>query len=147
MNTQELTIKLFESLKRFNKGLIKYDKMLENLNFNDLLVCGLILKNEKENKLTQAKDISDYLQISRPAVNTILNRLEEKNIIERVRSKENRRSVYLKLTINAYQKYKDERLKIMGMMSKVVNILGFENTKTLIELLSKVNNIMEEEVE
>lgn len=147
MNTQELTIKLFESLKRFNKGLIKYDKMLESLNINDLLVCGLILKNETENKLTQAKDISDYLQISRPAVNTILNRLEDRSIIERCRLKEDRRSVYLKLTANAHHMYANERLKIMNMMSKVVDILGYENTKILIELLCKVNNIMEEEVE
>jgi len=146
-NQDNLAFKLFESLKKFNKGLIKYDKIQENLNLNDLLVCGLLLRNEKEDKVTQVKNISEYLQISRPAVNTILNRLEDRDIVERVRLKENRRSVFVKLTRKAYDLYDFEKAKLAKVMDNVVSSLGEEKTNTLIELIDKVNNILEEEVE
>lgn len=146
-NQDKLAFKLFESLKKFNKGLIKYDKMQEKLNLNDLLVCGLLLRNEKEDKVTQVKNISEYLQISRPAVNTILNRLEDRDIVERVRLKENRRSVFVKLTRKAYDLYDFEKAKLAKVMDNVVSSLGEEKTNTLIELIDKVNNILEEEVE
>lgn len=146
-NQDNLAFKLFESLKKFNKGLIKYDKMQEKLNLNDLLVCGLLLRNEKEDKVTQVKNISEYLQISRPAVNTILNRLEDRDIVERVRLKENRRSVFVKLTRKAYDLYDFEKAKLAKVMDNVVSSLGEEKTNTLIELIDKVNNILEEEVE
>ncbi|HHX00175.1 MAG TPA: MarR family transcriptional regulator [Acholeplasmataceae bacterium] len=146
-NQDNLAFKLFESLKKFNKGLIKYDKIQENLNLNDLLVCGLLLRNEKEDKVTQVKNISEYLQISRPAVNTILNRLEDRDIVERVRLKENRRSVFVKLTSKAYDLYDFEKAKLAKVMDNVVSSLGEEKTNTLIELIDKVNNILEEEVE
>lgn len=146
-NQDNLAFKLFESLKKFNKGLIKYDKIQGNLNLNDLLVCGLLLRNEKEDKVTQVKNISEYLQISRPAVNTILNRLEDRDIVERVRLKENRRSVFVKLTSKAYDLYDFEKAKLAKVMDNVVSSLGEEKTNTLIELIDKVNNILEEEVE
>lgn len=142
----DLKIKLLETIKKFNKTASLSYNDYKKLNMNDLIVCSLIYRNEESNKLTQVKDISDYMDISRPAVNTILNRLEDRNIIERNRLKEDRKSVYVSLTNYAYGLYELEKEKLSKFMEKVVNCIGIDDTNKLIELLEKVNNIMEEEV-
>ena len=139
-----LKIKLFETIKRFNKTAVS--KNYRKMNMNDLLVCNLLYDNEEKNMLTQVKDISTYMQISRPAVNTILNRLEDRDVIARIRLKEDRKSVYVQLTKNAYNLYEVEKQKLFEFMEKVINSLGEADTFKLITLLEKVNNILEEEV-
>lgn len=146
MYPNNLSLLLFEEIKRFNKTAAKNEKIFKTLNMNDLIVCGKLLRNEEENRLTQVKDLSDYMNISRPAVNTILNRLEDRGIIERVRLKEDRKSVYVKLTEKAYALYEVEKLKVSKVMDKIVLSLGETEANKLVELLEKVNNILEEEV-
>lgn len=137
---------LFLELKKFRKMMRKAD-YLENLNANEIMVCSIVLKNiEETGQLVQVKTISEKMGISRPAVNTILNRLEDKKLIERLRLKDDRKSVYVNLTKKAFDSYDTERDKIIKRMNNIVLKLGKEDTLLFIELLEKLYNIMEEEV-
>src|SRR5690554_4694404 len=111
-----LKIKLFESIKKFNKNITTNYKDYRQMNLNDIIVCKLIYQNEQKSKLTQVKDISEHMGISRPAVNTILNRLEDRGLIERIRLKDNRKSVYVNLTIEAHKLYELEKEKLSKLM-------------------------------
>jgi DNA-binding MarR family transcriptional regulator len=143
---EKIKIELFDTIKKFNKTMANNYSNYKKINANDLILCRYLYKNEKNNLITQVKDLSEYMGISRPAVNTILNRLEEREIIERYRLKEDRKSVFVKLTKKAYNLYELEKEKLSVFMQKLINGLGEDDTKKLIELLEKVNNIMEEEV-
>ena len=136
---------MFQTLKKFNKNITSNGKIYQKLNMNDLIVFKILLENEKAEQLTQVKDLSDYMNISRPAVNTILNRLEDRDLIERFRLKNDRKSVFVKLSKNAYDIYDIEKKKLTEFMNILINKLGEDDSKKLIELLEKVNNIMEEE--
>lgn len=67
-------------------------------------------------------DLSERLQLSNSTVSGILDRLEKQNLIERVRSKEDRRVVYIRLTSEikkiAEQRFKDIEKNIEIKMSK-----------------------------
>ena len=145
INLENLRTKLFQTLKKFNKNITSNGKIYQKLNMNDLIVFKILLENEKAEQLTQVKDLSDYMNISRPAVNTILNRLEDRDLIERFRLKNDRKSVFVKLSKNAYDIYDIEKKKLTEFMNILINKLGEDDSKKLIELLEKVNNIMEEE--
>ena len=142
---ESLKSELFSTLKKFNKTATSNGKIYQQLNINDLIVFKVLLDNEEIDRLTQVKDLSEFMNISRPAVNTILNRLENRSLIERFRLKDDRKSVFVKLTKEAYDLYAVEKEKLYEFMSKIINSLGEDDSKKLIELLEKVNNIMEEE--
>lgn len=141
----DLRMKLFETIKKFNKSASGNYKDYKKMNMNDIIVCKIIYQNSLNNELTQVKDISEHMEITRPAVNTILNRLEDRGIIERTRLKDDRKSVYVNLTKKAYNLYETEKQKLADFMEKVINSIGEEDTYKLIELLERVNNILEEE--
>lgn len=145
INLENLRTKLFQTLKKFNKNITSNGKIYQKLNMNDLIVFKILLENEKVEQLTQVKDLSDYMNISRPAVNTILNRLEDRDLIKRFRLKNDRKSVFVRLSKNAYDIYDIEKKKLTEFMNTMINKLGEDDSKKLIELLEKVNNIMEEE--
>lgn len=142
---EDLNVKLFDSIKKFNKIMTNNYSNYKKLNTNDLILCSYLYKNEEKNKITQVKDLSDYMVISRPAVNTILNRLEDRQIIERYRLKDDRKSVFVRLSKKAHNLYELEKEKFSKFMQKVIDGIGIEDANKLIELLGKVNNIMEEE--
>lgn len=142
---KDLSFTLLNVLKKLQRLSVK-EYLFEDLNVNDLIVCKIIIKNKEDNKLTQAKDLSEYMNISRPAVNTILNRLEDKELIERKRIKEDRRGVYLYLTDKANTIYKNELMKFNNFIDKIINTIGMDKSIILIELLNEVYNIMEDEV-
>lgn len=145
INLENLRTELFQTLKKFNKNITSNGKIYQKLNMNDLIVFKILLENEKVEQLTQVKDLSDYMNISRPAVNTILNRLEDRDLIERFRLKNDRKSVFVRLSKNAHDIYDIEKKKLTEFMNILINKLGEDDSKKLIELLEKVNNIMEEE--
>jgi DNA-binding MarR family transcriptional regulator len=138
---------LFEVIKRFRK-ISRSDNYLKDLNANEIMVCGILMQakmNQNIDKI-QAKDLSEKLKISRPALNTLLNKLEDKELIERIRTKENRKSVFIGLTEKAYDKYHNEQMKFVTFMNNIVTKMGEEDTDKLINLLNKLYTIMEDEV-
>lgn len=138
---------LFEVIKKFRR-ITRSDNFLKDMNFNEVMVCGLLMKTEQDNgdAFMQAKDLSEKMKISRPALNNVLNKLEDKGFIERVRKKEDRKAVFIKLTKKSYEIYNQEQERMVSFMNKIVNKLGDEDTVQLINLLEKFYMIMEEEV-
>lgn len=132
---------LFASWLSLRKNF-KSDKFLEELTFNEIRVCKLLVNEE----MVQVKEISEVLSISRPALNAILNKLEDKELIERVRMKNDRKAVYIKLSDKTYDIYIQEKQRFVERMNGIVKSMGEEDTKILIKLLNKLNFIINEEV-
>ncbi|MDF2699069.1 MAG: hypothetical protein K0Q49_625 [Haloplasmataceae bacterium] len=139
---------LLETLKMFHK-ITRSNNYLEEMNFNEIFVCSILINMENEgyeDAKIQVKDLSEKLKISRPALNAIINKLEDKNFVERVRIKGDRKSVYVKLTEKSYQIYYHEQEKMVGLMNNIVSKMGIEDTVKFIELLNKFYNIIKMEV-
>lgn len=90
------SIKMMELLKEVNslmdKGLKKYFSTNE-ITVTQLAVVNIIAKRE----MVKLNELSEELKITPTAVSLIIDRLEAKEIIERVRSKVDKRVVYAKL--------------------------------------------------
>ncbi|MCK9537371.1 MAG: MarR family transcriptional regulator [Bacilli bacterium] len=138
---------LFEVFIKIRKQL-RSKKFLENLNFSELIVFGILLKNKFENEdaLIQVKELSERMKISRPALNTILNRLEYQDLIKRVRMMDDRRAVFVEMSDKAYKLYQEENAKLIGFLNRIVEKMGAEDIKTTINILNKLYNIMKDEV-
>ena len=90
---------LFSSIHRQQKMLPKI-KGLEQVSLGDMAVFGAIMKNlpEKDSKAVAMGTLHRYLRMSPPALSQSINRLEDKGLVERIFSKENRRMTYVAFT-------------------------------------------------
>ena len=88
-------------------------------------------------------ELSEVLNVSKPAVSRMVNDLENKGMIQRILTKSDRRLVYVCLSDTA-NKLLAESSEHRKVMKRVVNGLGEEDTATLIRIMDKLNGIMEE---
>lgn len=137
---------LFDLFLKIRK-LIKSESTTLNLNLTDLIVFGILINVHVNNngKQIQAKDLSDKMNISRPALNNILNRLENQGLITRIRGKKDRRKVFLEMSEKACLLYENEHAILMDILSRYISKMGDEDAKEFNRLLNKFYNIMKEE--
>lgn len=88
-------------------------------------------------------DLSVAAEMSKPAVSQMLNSLEDKNMIERVTTKSDRRVVFVRLTEQGQKQLKATIESLNRLMEQVVDELGPEDTAELTRLFEKLHGIIE----
>src|SRR5699024_3824866 len=74
------------------------ERLVSAMTYNESMVCNLLYKQRKtEGEPLTATVLCAKLQITKPQMNVILNRLEASGIIERIRSREDKRKVHIRL--------------------------------------------------
>lgn len=138
---------LLSLIHDLNKEM-KRNRKPVNLNMNELFVLGTLFEHQHdENKdtLVQVKDLSDKLEVSRPYINKVINGLEQKELVERVRKPGDNKSVYLVLSKKANDYYHGNREKLIVFMNGIVQKLGEDDTITMIRILNKLLMIIRNE--
>ena len=81
---------------------------------------------------------------SMPAVSQILSGLEEKNIVERVPAKADRRKVYIRLTKHGEETVEEVGRTFFRFLDQVAERMGEEDLEELIRLLHKASGVLQE---
>lgn len=118
---------------------------LRDLRYNEALICNILMKNEIEHpgrRLT-ATDLCRESHILKSQMNRTLQCMEEKGIIERQRSTEDRRRVYTRLRSDSviYERQHDQVLDTVGAIAKRV---GVDNVDQIVSLLNAISDAAEE---
>ncbi|MEY8437418.1 helix-turn-helix domain-containing protein [Atopobiaceae bacterium 24-176] len=118
---------------------------LRDLRYNEALICNILMKNEIEHpgrRLT-ATDLCRESHILKSQMNRTLQCMEEKGIIERQRSTEDRRRVYTRLRPDSviYERQHDQVLDTVGAIAKRV---GVDNVDQIVHLLNAISDAAEE---
>lgn len=99
-----------------------------NLTAPQGMLIGVLARNKK----MKVSDLSEQLQLSNSTVSGIIDRLEKQGLVERTRSDEDRRIVYVSITkkteeeVMEHYKYAEKKLE---------DILGNASEKELDEIL------------
>lgn len=121
---------------------VKSEFKEKNLTSSQVMVIG-ILSHRKELKTSE---LSKELGLSNSTVSGILDRLEEKNLIERIRSEEDRRVI--KVRVN--KEFKTSMAsKYMGVEEKITNIINKspnEEIDFILKGLENLRKMLEEEI-
>lgn len=89
-------------------------------------------------------DLSVYAHMSKPAVSQMLNVLEDKNMVRRIMTKDDRRVVYVLLTEDG-QAALDRFFRLADVtMDRLISRLGAEDTDLLIHLVNRLYDILSE---
>lgn len=89
-------------------------------------------------------EISKKLQITTARVAAILNALEDKKIIIRKIDPKDRRKIIVSLTEDGLTKSQEHKEKMLDQITDVLLKLGKDDTDKLLDIVAKVNHIIEE---
>lgn len=97
-------------------------------------------KGDKEDGLTITA-ISEAIQISKPAVSQIINAMEDKEMVERVTTKKDRRIVYVRLTSKGKDALKSARKIASQRLGLVLDQMGEVDAHEFLRLLDRFATI------
>ena len=89
-------------------------------------------------------DLSASARMSKPAVSQMLNVLEDKGMVRRITTKNDRRVVYVALTEDGKSVLSRFFQRADAMMDKLISRLGTEDTDLLIRLINRLYDILNE---
>lgn len=129
MHRSDLTLRLNTGFSRSEFGLMNF------------IACHQ--KKEQSEGVT-ISEISEFIQISKPAISQIVNALEEKELVQRLTTKKDRRVVYVSLTEKGQSELSHMKSMINGRILSVLEKMGEEDASQFIQLLDKFSQIMSE---
>ncbi len=104
----------------WNRRVVSY------MTFNEMSVCSLLkyqMDEDPQNRLT-ATDLCERTRLFKSQMNKILNTMETRGLIKRVRSDKDRRFVYIELTEEGITQYLREHEEIMTIIDSLVDAVG-----------------------
>lgn len=97
----------------------------------------VFIMDEQENSVRQI-DIENYFSLTNPTVTGIVQNLEKKGFIERIKNPQDGRSKVLHVTEKGFSLYKDAKMLNSEMENRFTENLGPEEKKQLLILLRKM---------
>ncbi len=104
----------------WNRRVVSY------MTFNEMSVCSLLkyqMDEDPQNRLT-ATDLCEKTRLFKSQMNKVLNTMETRGLIKRVRSDKDKRFVYIELTEEGVKQYLKEHEEIMTTIDSLVDAVG-----------------------
>ncbi len=116
-------------------------RVVSAMTFNEIFVCNLLRHQMEENpgeRLT-ATDLCDKMRLFKSQMNKVLNSMEEKGYIERIRSNQDKRFVYIELSQKGLEEYNKEHEEIMLMIDSLVDKIGSKRTERTADAVKDIS--------
>jgi DNA-binding MarR family transcriptional regulator len=101
-----------------------------------------ILSHDGEMKIS---DLSEKIGLSNSTVSGIIDRLEKQGLVERTRSQEDRRVVYVKVSADFQKNCKEDFCKIEKTFETAINKATSEEIDTILKGLSLLEQLMDKQ--
>jgi len=125
---------------------INNSRLVSEMSYNESLICNILYRNTIDNpeiKIT-ATDLCTQTKILKSQMNRILNQLEDKNLITKERSPEDKRKIFIHLTSEQSNAYLKQHEQILKLLDNVIDRLGEEQTKEIIRALNGISDVATE---
>lgn len=118
---------------------INSNRLTSKMPLNEAIILRT-LYHAGDNKVT-ATYLCQKLGIQKSQMNRILQNMEDKDLIIRERSADDKRHVFIYLNSKQLTLYQTQHVEILTYIDNIIDQLGIENTKQTIELLNKIIKI------
>ncbi len=135
METNEKLLSVIFNVGRLIREEIHTSKCLTDFTDSEFET----LKFVRDKETTTMKSIAGHLHIKPPSVTPIIDNLVKKGNLKRVKTKDDRRLVYIALTKEGHITLQKKYKKIRNTIRKVFSKLSDKDKKTLIKIFSKIH--------
>lgn len=119
-------------------------RMVKSMSFNEAFVCNLLNRrmSEANNAPVTATWLCEETGMLKSQMNKTLNMLEEKKLIVRERSKQDRRKVYIYLQEKNIGIYRKEHEEVLNFVKCLQEQAGADKVEELIERMYELADII-----
>lgn len=135
---QALTHELFQLMKRFPRPNLALSARKDMTRSEYELLGMLVMRLEGNQKALSIGEISNFLQITPAGVTHLINPLEEKGLIERLKDPGDRRVVLVGITEKGVAIAEELMAEIQEKLIGLIDFLGEDDSRTLIDLMNRV---------
>lgn len=121
---------------------IRGNRIVKSMSFNEILICNILYKHQDAETIT-ATDLCNRTRLLKSQINKILSEMENRNLIERVRSNKDKRKIFIKLKSEGALAYRKEHEGILNILSAVFEEMGNEKVESLTENLNEALSIVD----
>lgn len=115
-------------------------RLVSGMSYNEALVLNLLNKQKDLDKYYTATELCELTNLLKSQMNRTLGQMEDKGLIRRMRSSEDKRNVYIMLTDKGHQAYLREHEEAMQIVARVVRRLGEDKTRQVTEVFNEVTD-------
>ena len=123
---------------------IQNSKLVSELSYNESLICNLLYTKTKAGLSMTATELCEFTKMLKSQMNRTLNILEEKNLIMRERSTQDKRRVMIHFNMLHAEAYEKQHQEVLKFVDHVIAKLSPQETSQAISLLSKIAKIADE---
>jgi DNA-binding MarR family transcriptional regulator len=135
--SMDLTQELFQIMKRFPRPKLKQSS-IDGLTRSEYELLVMLVMNLDENKTAlSVSELADLLIITPAGVTHLINPLEDRGYIKRLQDRNDRRIVLIGLTDMGTEVAEELIAEVQEQLIGLVNHLGEEDSKTLVDLMSR----------
>lgn len=119
-------------------SIISNERLVSYMPFNEAYVCNLLYKQMIKNPTIclTATDLCTQTRMLKSQMNKTLKSLEEKGLIQKTRSTQDKRIIYISLCQDQLHIYEQEHTQTLQLIGKLIEKTGIENTHKTITLLN-----------
>lgn len=145
MSKPDLVMEFLEALR----GLRRYRRWYQGrslpIKHNEMMLLMFLNHNLSEDCLgIQPSELGEILQLTRPAVTSLVNSLEEKGYVERINDAEDRRVVFVSPTSQGVELINYSKQQLAQNIGEILASLGEKDTQELIRITRKIRSILED---
>lgn len=116
------------------------------LSIGEFSLLSIIYNTSKEVNKIKSSDISERLNISKPAASRMLNTVEKKGYIKRYMEKEDRRVVTISITEKGINVYKNGIEEYRKVCRRIFQKMGAKDMESFIHLANKFFEVLIQEL-
>ncbi|MBQ2799342.1 MAG: MarR family transcriptional regulator [Ruminiclostridium sp.] len=133
-------LKLIVAIGRLSAQQKQNNNLFPQMNQSEsgvFLAMLQIASEQPDTELFSLGELNSYLDYTRPNLSQTINKLEDKNYVERITLKDDRRVTYIRLTDEGKKMLSEKYDSISDRMNKIKKEFGEEDIDKLIDLLTR----------
>lgn len=130
-------------MQRLHKNSMRF-KSQTGIPHTEFHILQYLVNHASKDAGVSITELSEHIEVSKPAVSQFVNALEEKGLVERVTTKKDRRVVYVAYTEAGYELVKNMRHVMNARVEAILDKMGDEDAAEFLRLFDKFSLIMGE---
>lgn len=125
--------------------VISKERIVSNMPYNETIVYKILYQNtKKETDRLTATDLCKETKMLKSSMNRTLNSMEEKGLIHRIRSKTDKRNVYIELNKEKMDVYLSQHAKIVQLVDTLIEKYGKDKAMEIYKTFEEISDIAQE---
>jgi len=118
-------------------------RLVSSMTFNEAHVLGILLRHNSSKLPLTATDLIRRTRLLKSQMNKILTSLERCGYISRVRAELDKRMIYIQLTREGEQAYRQSHKNVEAILSQLIERIGAQRALAVAGELSEITEILD----